>query len=131
MKYLQYIKYALLITGIVAGALSMNGSVDIMLYITYALFALTCVLVVLLPLYQIAKNPKSAKTSLLGFGVMAAVFALSWAFASEEPVVLASGEILDNVLELKLSDVLIYSTYITFAGSMLAIVSTEIYKIFK
>ena len=131
MKYLPILKYILLLTGIVAGALSMNGSVDSMLYISYTLLALTGALVVLMPLYQIAKNPKSAKKSLLGFGVLAAICVISWAMASDEPVVLASGEVLDNVAELKITGLLLYSTYITFAGALLAIVSTEFYKIFK
>lgn len=131
MKYLPILKYILLLTGIVAGALSMNGSVDSMLYITYTLLALTTALVVLMPLYQIAKNPKSAKKSLLGFGILATVCIISWVLASDEPVILASGEVLDNVTELKVTGLLIYSTYITFAGAILAIVSTEFYKIFK
>ena len=131
MKYLPILKYILLILGFVAGVLSMTGSVDGVLYMSYILLGITVALAVIMPLASIAQNPKTASKALVGIGVLGAICAVSWILASDEPITLASGDILDNPFALKIADLQIFATYITFAGALLAIVTTEIYKIFK
>ena len=131
MKYLPILKYVLLTLGLIAGVLSMNSSVDGVLYMTYILLGVTVALAVIMPLASIAQNPKTAKKALLGIGALAAICAVSWMLASDEPITLASGDVLDNSFSLKIADLQIFATYITFAGALLAIVTTEIYKIFK
>lgn len=48
------------------------------LYTTYALLALACVAVVLFSLFYVAKNPKESLKGLIGFGILLAVFGITY-----------------------------------------------------
>lgn len=139
MKYLSIIKYALLLLSVVFVVYAIasfepnvaEGGIEAMLYWAYALIFLTIGLAVLMPLVGIAQNPKSAKKSLVGVLFLAVIFVVSWVLASDDPITLAGGTIVDNVMELKFADMGLWATYFTFAGVLLAIVGSEIYKLFK
>jgi uncharacterized membrane protein len=50
-------------------------------------------------------------TSLLGIILFVAVLVVAWAIASDEPLVMASGETYTDTTMLKMSDMMIYSIY--------------------
>ncbi len=136
MKYLPIIKYVLLIVSAVLLAFGMvqgEGSValDVMLVWSLVMVLLTIALTVIMPLVAVFQNPKSAVRSLIGLGILVVVFLISYALATDDPIRLASGKIMDDSFELKFSDTSLWMTYITFAGVILSILYGELYKVFK
>lgn len=139
MKYLSIIKYILLIVSaivVIAGAVTFvdgeeNATLNLMLVWSFAMVILTIVLTIAMPLVAVFQNPKSAVRSLIGLGVIVVVFLVSYALATDDPITLASGSVIDNSFELKFSDTALYATYIAFAGVILSILYGELYKVFK
>ncbi|MDE5944206.1 MAG: hypothetical protein K2G93_01295 [Rikenella sp.] len=136
MKYLPIIKYALLIVSailLVLGMVQGEGSamLDVMLVWSFAMVILTIALTVVMPLVAVFQNPKSAVRSLIGLGILVVVFLVSYALATDEPIRLASGKMMDDTFDLKFSDTALWMTYITFAGVILSILFGELYKVFK
>ena len=136
MKYLPIIKYVLLIVSAVLLAFGMvqgEGSValDVMLVWSLVMVLLTIALTIIMPLVAVFQNPKSAVRSLIGLGILVVVFLISYALATDDPIRLASGKIMDDSFELKFSDTSLWITYITFAGVILSILYGELYKVFK
>lgn len=139
MKYLSIIKYVLLVVSailVIAGAVTFvdgeeNTTLNLMLGWSFAMILLTIALTIIMPLVAVFQNPKSAVRSLIGLGVIVVVFLVSYALASDEPIKLANGNIIDNSFELKFSDMALYATYIAFAGVILSILYGELYKVFK
>ena len=136
MKYLPIIKYVLLIVSAVLLAFGMvqgEGSValDVMLVWSLVMVLLTIALTIIMPLVAVFQNPKSAVRSLIGLGILVVVFLISYALATDDPIRLASGNIMDDSFELKFSDTSLWMTYITFAGVILSILYGELYKVFK
>ena len=84
-----------------------------------------------MPLFAVFQNPKSATRSLIGLGVLVVVLLVSYALASDEPIRLASGKMMDDSFELKFSDTALYATYIAFIGVILSILFGEVYKLIK
>lgn len=139
MKYLSIIKYILLIVSaivVIAGAVTFvdgeeNATLNLMLGWSFAMVILTIVLTIVMPLVAVFQNPKSAVRSLIGLGVIVVVFLVSYALATDDPITLANGNVIDNSFELKFSDTALYATYIAFAGVILSILYGELYKVFK
>lgn len=136
MKYLPIIKYALLIISailLVLGMVQSEGSamLDVMLVWSFAMVILTIALTVVMPLVAVFQNPKSAVRSLIGLGILVVVFLVSYALATDDPIRLASGKVMDDTFDLKFSDTALWMTYITFAGVVLSILFGELYKVFK
>lgn len=131
MKYLGIIKYVLIIISVAAIVVGITASVDIMLRWAYVLLILTIGLSVLMPLFGILKNPKSAVRGLIGLAIIVAVFLAAYAMSSAEPIPLPSGDVLDNEMALRFSDTALYATYFMFAGVILSIVGSELYKVIK
>lgn len=139
MKYLSIIKYILLIVSaivVIAGAVTFvdgeeNATLNLMLGWSFAMVILTIVLTIVMPLVAVFQNPKSAVRSLIGLGAIVVVFLVSYALATDDPITLASGNVIDNSFELKFSDTALYATYIAFAGVILSILYGELYKVFK
>lgn len=142
MKYLSILKYVLLIFGVALTAYAVasfneadptqtDGGVGALLVLSAVMIALTAALTVILPLFGLLQNPKSAGKSLIGVALVALVLVVSYAMADDTPITLASGNILENSGELKFADMALWSTYIMFAGLLCAMIVTEIYKAFK
>lgn len=104
--------------------------VDTMLRWTYVMLGLSAVCVVVLPLFNLAKNPKSALRSLMGLGIVAIVVIIAYSLSSSADIVTAT-KTYNNAMELKLSDTGLYTTYVAFAVAVLSILVTEVYKLFK
>ncbi len=142
MKFIPYIKYVLLVLCVVifvaamamydsANPRDINAGLDLLFNISAILVILTIVSAIAMPLIGILQNPKAAVKSFVGFALVAVMFIVAYVMSSEEPITLASGRVIDSVGELKFADTSLYAMYIAFAGVILSIVGTEIYKIFK
>lgn len=139
MKYLSIIKYVLLVVSailVIAGAVTFvdgeeNATLNLMLGWAFAMILLTIALTIIMPLVAVFQNPKSATRSLIGLGVIVVVFLVSYALASDEPITLANGDVMDEPFDLKFSDMALYATYIAFAGVVLSILYGEVYKVIK
>jgi hypothetical protein len=106
-------------------------ALDVMLVWSLVMVLLTIALTIIMPLVAVFQNPKSAVRSLIGLGILVVVFLISYALATDDPIRLASGKIMDDSFELKFSDTSLWMTYITFAGVILSILYGELYKVFK
>lgn len=139
MKYLSIIKYVLLIVSailVIAGAVTFvdgeeNTTLNLMLVWSFVMIVLTIALTVIMPLITVFQNPKSAVRSLIGLGLIVVVFLVSYALATDDPITLANGKVIDDSFELKFSDTALWATYIAFAGVILSILYGELYKVFK
>lgn len=140
MKYLSIIQYVLLIVStalVVIGTFTYsdtsetNTGLDAMLVWGVVMVVLAVVAVVVMPLLSVVQNPKSAKRSMVGLGALVVVVLVSYLLATDEPIKLATGKVMDDSFDLKFSDTALWSLYIMSAGVVLSIVITEFYKIFK
>ncbi len=142
MKFVPYIKHILLVLCLIVFVVAMvsydssnpeeiTTGLDTLFLVSTMLIVFTIVAALAMPLVNVLQNPKSAIRSFAGLALVALMFIVAYALASEEPITLASGKILDNASELKFADTALYSMYIAFGGVILSIVGTEIYKIFK
>lgn len=139
MKYLSIIKYVLLIVSailVIAGAVTFvdgeeNTTLNLMLVWSFVMIVLTIALTVIMPLITVFQNPKSAVRSLIGLGLIVVVFLVSYALATDDPITLASGKVIDDSFQLKFSGTALWATYIAFAGVILSILYGELYKVFK
>lgn len=139
MKYLSILKYVLLIASailVIVGAVTFadgeeNAALNVMLVWSLVMIILTIGLTIIMPLFAVFQNPKSAVQSLIGLGAIVVVFLVSYALSNDNPIPLPSGKVIEDSLELKFSDTALYMTYITFAGVIVSILFGEFYKIFK
>lgn len=131
MKYLPIIKYALLILSVLAVILGIMSNVDIMMLWAYLILFVTIALTIIMPLIGVLQNPQAAKGGLVGLVAILLVFGVSYLLASDEAITLASGAVIDSKGALIFSDTALFATYITFAGVIVSIIGSEIYKSFK
>ncbi len=137
MKYLSIIRYLFIaisvLVVVLAFALSPAGAdpnVDMMLRWMYVLLGLSVASAILAPLFSIARNPKSAVRSIIGLVVIVLVAIIAYNLSSDEPVQAAT-KIYDDPMELRLSDMGLFTTYVVFACAIISIVVTEIINAFK
>lgn len=136
MKYLPIVKYVLLIVSavlLIFGMVQGKGSValDVMLVWSLIVVLLTIAATIVMQLIAMLMNPKSAVRSLIGLGILVVVFLVSYALATDDPIKVASGKMLDDSFDLKFSDTALWMTYLTFCGVILSIIWGEIYKVIK
>ena len=103
---------------------------DALIYLMYGLFGIATVVGVLFQFGAALKdNPGAALKSLIGLVILVAVVVISWTMGSEEPLVIPGYSGTENVpFWLKLTDMFLYSIYILFAGTVLAIIFSSIKK---
>ena len=96
---------------------------DALIYLKYALAAITVALAVIAGVAQfvasLKDNPKGAVKTLIALALLAAVIIVSYVLASTEPV-MVNGEPYNDIFWLKLSDTFIFSMYILGAGAAVA-----------
>lgn len=105
--------------------------VDVMLPISYILFAVAIVLALLVgPVMSILANPRGVVRGGVALAAMAIVFGVSWAMASD---VLTPMYINKNISATvsKLIEGGLNTFYVMFAVSLVGIVVSEITKLFK
>ena len=106
---------------------------DALIYLMYVLFFIAIIATVVGVVFQFGSalkdNPGAALKSLIGLVILVAVVVISWAMGSEEPLVIPGYSGTENVpFWLKLTDMFLYSIYILFAGTILAIIFSSIKK---
>ncbi len=85
-KSLAIVLYVLLGVSALLGVLFFAGSVDteILIYWCYALFGLATAAAIIFPILGMAKNPKGAKSALIGVGALAVIFIVSYTMGGDE-----------------------------------------------
>ena len=97
----------------------------------YVLVGLALVSAIVFPAIRMIMNPKEAKKTLIGLGVIAIIVFISWQFASDEVLQLTT-EHPDNVPHvLKLAGAQLGTMYILLLLAVLSIFYTEIRSLFK
>ncbi len=136
MKYLSIIRYALIVISVLvilipfATQTGAQPNVDVMLRWTYVILGVAVVATIVLPLFNLAKNPKGAMRSLIGMAIVVVILLIAYAASDATPVVTPT-TVYDNPLELKLSDTGLFTTYAALGITLVSIFVTEVYKFFK
>ena len=125
-KIYTVIKAALLVLGL-ASLLPMFltdiNNVDLMLYCAYAFIGLALVIMVVLTVANMGKNPGGSKVGTYVFAaIAAAAVAIHFLVSKDAPVALADGSIVDDKMILTLTDTMLFTAYATFAGVVVAMV---------
>ena len=106
---------------------------DALLYLMYALFGIAIAATVIAAVFQfgaaLKDNPASAIKSLLGLVLLVVVLVIAWAAGDGTPMNIPGYDGTDNVpFWLKLTDMFLYSIYILFGATVLAIIFSSIKK---
>ena len=133
MKNLSIIQYILIAISVITVAMYFLGlgDVDPMLIWGYILRGIAVAAVIILPLFNLVKNPKGAVRSLVGLGIVVVLAAICYALSSDAPVVNSAGGFFEDSAVLKISDTGLYLTYIALAVAILAAIVGEIRNAFK
>ena len=107
---------------------------ETLIYFMYAMTAI-CVLVTVVGALAkfvagIKDDPKGAVKSLVALALFAGVIAVAYGMASEEPLTMASGDVINDVTVLKLTDTIIYVCYflLTITGVATLVNLSGIFK---
>ncbi|MBO5655810.1 MAG: hypothetical protein J6R31_05215 [Rikenellaceae bacterium] len=134
-KFYTVLKAALLVLGL-ASLLPMFVSdinnVDLMLYCAYAFIGLALVIMVVLTVANMGKNPGGSKIGTwVAVATAVAAVIVHFTVSAADPVALADGSIVDDKMTLTLTDTMLYTAYATFAGVVVAMVYGVIRNAFK
>jgi len=131
-KILPTVLYVLLGISAVLGVLFYLGFVDTELLLTwcYILLGLATVSAVVFPILAMTKDPKAAKSALIGVGALVIVFGLSYALAGDE-MTPKYAKFISTPEESKLVSTGLVAFYILAAGAIIATISSAFMKIFK
>lgn len=128
------------ITAVLLGLFMFGGEVPNQLYTTpvytstllnwaYVLFGIAIIAALIFPIARLFSRPKQAMKSFIGLAVVIIVVLVAYSMADGTPMKITGYNGPDNVPSmLILSDTIIYTMYILFAGTILAIIGTEIYR---
>ncbi len=133
MKFLPILKFVLAAISVVLVLVFFLGWVDVdaMLIWNYVLLALAIALIIILPAINMIKNPKGAIGSLIGLAIIVVLSGITYAMASDTPVVNSGGGFFEDAMTLKLTDVGLYLTYISLAAAVLVAVLGEVRNALK
>jgi len=95
----------------------------------YILLGIAILVALVFPIARLFTRPKQAMKSLFGVLGIAIVILIAYALADGTPLNLIGYTGTDNVPSMLIfSDTILYTMYFLFAGALLAILGTEIYK---
>lgn len=85
-KILQILQYALLGISAILGVIFLSGVIteDTIIYWCYFLLVVAAVAAIGFAIVNMVKNPKRAKTSLIGLGALGVIFVIAYALGSDE-----------------------------------------------
>ena len=131
-KILSIVLYVLLGISALLGVLFYTGTVETELLITwcYILLGLATAAAIVFPILGMAKDPKGAKSALIGVVALAAVFAISYALAGDE-MLPKYEKFIDGPEDSKLVSMGLIAFYILAIGAIIATVSSAFTKMFK
>lgn len=132
-----------LITVVLLGLFMFGGNVPNQLYTTpvytasllnwaYILCGIAVLSALIFPVARLVTRPKQAMKSFLGLVVIVILVLIAYAMADGTPMKIIGYNGPDNVPSMLIfSDTIIYTMYFLFAGAILAILGTEIYRRMK
>lgn len=95
----------------------------------YVLFGVAILAAIIFPIARLFTRPKQAMKSFVGLLVLVVLILVAYAMADGTPMTLPGYTGSDNVPSmLVFSDTILYTMYFLFAGAILAILGTEIYR---
>ena len=95
----------------------------------YILCGIAILAAVVFPIARLFTRPKQAMKSFIGLVGLVVIVLIAYAMADDTPLKLIGYNGPDNVpSRLLMSDTIIYTMYFLFAGAVLVILGTEIYK---
>lgn len=99
----------------------------------YALVGIAVGLTVIFPLIQMISNPKNAKKNLLGVLALVVIVGIAYAMSSTELLGIVDPELIeyDEPGTLKFAGTMLHSIYLLAGLTILAMIYSEISKIFK
>lgn len=135
MKYLSIIRYLLLAVSALVVVLYFvqdpaTAEVDNMLRWAYLMIGVTAAAVVLMPIFNILKNPAGAVRSMIGLAIIAIIVLVAYGASDATPITTPSAVYEDPAI-LKFSDTGLYTTYFMLAASFVSIVVAEVTNMFK
>ena len=99
---------------------------------SYVLFGMAIIAALVFPIARLFTRPKQAMKSFLGLAVLIVIIVLAYAMSDGTPMKLVGYTGTDNVPSMLIfSDTILYTMYFLFAGAILAILGTEIYRRMK
>lgn len=131
MNKVSYIGYVLMLVGVATFLMAIlsepapDDSYNPLLYTTYFCVIVAVGLALISAVAGLIINPKSVKTSLIGFGALIALAIVSYVLSGDE-VLESYGEITATVS--KLSDMGLFAMTILLVGAIASIVFSGIYK---
>lgn len=131
--WIRYILMALCVVVVLMGwifAGDEESGVNLLLRWLYIMMGLAIGSMLIMSVFSLAQNPKSAVQALIGLAAVLVVIGIAWAFASDAPITTATGEY-TNSFELKLTDTALYTMYVLLGGAVLAIILGELRNAFK
>tara|TARA_B110000503_G_C7119299_1_gene401736 strand:- start:1180 stop:1593 length:414 start_codon:yes stop_codon:yes gene_type:complete len=131
-KILPIALYVLLGVSALLGVLFYLQLADTELLMTwcYVLMALATASAIIFPIIAMTKDPKAAKSALIGVGALVIVFGISYALAGDEMTPKYS-KFISGPEESKLVSAGLVAFYILAIGAIIATVSSAFMKIFK
>lgn len=131
-KILSIVMYSLLGISALLGILFYAGAAgaEVLIYWCYFLFFVGTAAAIIFPIIQMAKNPKGAKSALIGVVAMLVVFGISYVLAGDEMSDKYKDFISTPEASKRVSAGLI-SFYILAIGAIGATIFTGVSKIFK
>lgn len=140
-KILNIVTLAMLvITVVLLGLFAFGGEVPNQQYPTpvytsaflnwaYILFGVAIVAALIFPIIRLVTRPKEAIKTLIGLLIVIVLVVIAWALADGTPLKLVGYTGTDNVPSMLIfTDTILYTMYFLFAGAILAILGTEIYR---
>ncbi|MCD8091877.1 MAG: hypothetical protein LUF01_03265 [Bacteroides sp.] len=106
---------------------------DALIYLMYGLLAVAVIATLVGVLFQFGSslkdNPGAALKSLIGLVILIVVVVIAWSMGSDQTLNIPGYSGTDNVpFWLKVTDMFLYTIYILFAGTVLAIIFSSIKK---
>jgi hypothetical protein len=105
-------------------------TINILLYLTYALIGIATVAAIVFPILAVAGDARKAKKTLVGIGSVAVVFVLSYA--------ISDGTVLDSYLKYNVTEgvskmvgAVLIMTYILGIGAIVSAIAGEVLKAIK
>lgn len=131
-KILPIVLYVLLGISALLGVLFYAGVVETQLLMSwcYLLMGLATAAAIVFPILGMAKDPKAAKSALIGVGALAVVFIISYALAGDE-MIPKYEKFISGPGESKLVSMGLIAFYILAIGAILATISSAFMKLFK
>jgi hypothetical protein len=112
--------------------MDIGSSLDFLTYWAYLLTLLSVLFAIGFPAIQIFSNPKSGLRALASVAALAVVFFIAYQLGDDTIMNIAGYTGPDNVpSRLKMTDMAIFSNYAMVIGAVIALLYSEVSKLFK